>query len=91
MSLNRSNSDSISNSKKEDSLQDSFERAELLTRYQCPNCKKSGFLKEMIDNEKIWAKCYRCNKSGYEKRIVYDHLVFHLDVFCTIHDAMKGN
>ena len=91
MSLNRSNSDSISNSKKEDPLQDPFERAELLTRYQCPNCKKSEFLKEIIDNDEIWAKCYRCKKSGYEKRIVYDHLVFHLDVFCTIHDVMKSN
>jgi transcription elongation factor Elf1 len=91
MSFNSSNSGSISNSKKEDPLQDSFERAELLTKYQCPNCKKSGYLKEIIDNDEIWAKCTHCKKSGFEKRIIYDNLVFHLDVFSTIYDVVKGN
>ncbi len=90
MSFNINKIDSISNSKKEDILQDPLERAELLTKYQCPNCKKSGYLKEVIENDEIWLKCHRCNKSGYDKRITYDNMVFHLDVFCTIYDKVKG-
>ena len=90
MSFYSCNSGSISNSKKECILQDPSERADLLIKYQCPNCKKSGYLKEVIENDKIWAKCYRCKKSGYEKRINYDNMVFHLDIFCTIYDTVKG-
>jgi len=90
MSFNSNNSGSISNSIKEDPLQDPSERAELLTKYQCPNCKISGDLKEVIENDEIWAKCNRCQKSGYEKRIIYDNMIFHLDVFCTIYDVVKG-
>ena len=71
-------------------LQDPLERAELLKKYQCPNCKKTGDIREVIENDEIWAKCYRCKKSGYKKRITYDNMIYHLDVFCTIYDTVKS-
>ena len=39
-----------------DFLQNPLERAELLNKYQCPNCKKIGDIREVIENDKIWAK-----------------------------------
>ncbi len=73
-----------------DFLQNPLERAELLNKYQCPNCKKTGHIREVIENDEIWAKCYRCKKSGYKKRINYDNTVYHLEVFCTIYDKVKN-
>ena len=37
-------------------LQDPFERADLLSKYQCPNCKKTGHIREVIENDEIWGK-----------------------------------
>lgn len=64
------------------------ERALKLKMYQCPNpsCLTSGFIKELKENKKVWAKCYKCKTSGSRNRIDDDEYTIHVDVFATLYD-----
>lgn len=58
------------------------ERALKLEMYQLPNplCLTSGFIRELKENKKLWAKCYKCKTSGSRNRIDDDEYTIRVDL-----------
>ena len=63
-----------------------YRRSNKVKMYSCPSCSEVGGLVEEKNNNEVWAKCTRCNESGYDCRISDNHLVEHMDVYCTLVD-----
>lgn len=63
-----------------------YARRNRVAMNNCPICTSMS-LKEMSNQNFVWAECTSCGNSGENEKIADNHLVADCDIVCTLTDS----